>query len=100
MKIACDVNVSNKTISFLNSNGFTVVKKAGNGESDRSWFESALNNGAEIFISGDSDIAHLVEEHYDLRLRWLRFPSMPYDGGKVNYWILNRLLKIKEAWGV
>ena len=100
MKIACDVNVSGRSIKFLQSHGYEVVYRAGAGQPDRKWFAAALERGAEVFISGDLDIAFLVEKEYDKRIKWLNFPNMPYDNGSANQWLLNRLKQIEEVWGL
>ena len=99
MRVACDVNVSARTIKFLNEKGFTVCFKAGAGQPDIEWFNQALDKNADVFISGDLDIARLVAENYDKKLKWVLFPNMKYDEGKANLYILERLQKIKELWG-
>lgn len=100
MKIACDVNVSNRSIRFLQREGFEVVFKAGAGQPDVEWFAQALEKGADVFISGDLDIAFLVEKQYDLRLKWLNFPNMPYNEGTANNYLRDRLNKFREVWGL
>lgn len=98
MKIACDTNVSNKTIKFLQQKGFEVVFKAGSGQPDKEWFFQALFVGADVFVSGDSDLALLVEQQYNQKLRWVNFPNLPYKDGHANAYLLNRLTAIKEVW--
>lgn len=100
MKIACDVCVSNRSIKYLQEQGFEIVAKAGHGEPDAIWFARALEMGAIIFISADLDLATLVERQYDKKLFWLNFPSMAYGEGKANQWLNDRLLKLKEVWGL
>jgi hypothetical protein len=100
MKIACDVNVSNRSIKFLKQAGFEIVYKAGAGQPDKKWFAAALERGADVFISGDLDIAFLVEKQYDKRIKWLNFPNMPYNEGHANKWLLERLKQIEEVWGL
>jgi hypothetical protein len=100
VKIACDVVVSNRTINFLKKNGFDVVLKADAGQSDRDWFNSALALGTTVFISDDYDIAGLIEKEHDKKLFWVRFGSRKYDEGKVNFWLMERLNRLKEVWGL
>lgn len=100
MKIACDVCVSNRSIKFLREKGFDVVVKANNGEPDVEWFNRGLEANAAVFISADLDLARLVGQQYDKKIRWLEFPSMPYGEGKANAWLFDRLTTLKEVWGL
>ena len=100
MKIAFDVAVSKKTINFLKRKGFDIVYQAGHKESDLLWFNRALALGADVFISGDSDIGVLVAEHYDKKIKWLRFQGVRYANGLANDFLLKRLTKIQEIWGL
>lgn len=98
MKIACDVQVSHRTIKYLRSQGFDIVVIANPSESDIDWFRRGLALDAVVFVSNDLDLATLVEKEHDRRLFWVRFPSLPYS--KANEWLLNRLNKTKEVWGL
>lgn len=62
MKIAVDRQVSDKAITHLEIVGHSVVYKAEH-EPDNVWFDNAVFNGAEIFISPDWDIAFLCNKH-------------------------------------
>ncbi len=100
MKIACDVGVSNRSIKFLKSKGFDIVYKAGAGQPDEEWFAMAMHAGADVFVSGDLDIARLVETVYDQRIKWINFPNMPYNEGKANEWLFDRLVQLQKVWGL
>ena len=100
MKIACDVCISNRSIKFLTQKGFEIVLKAAAGQPDKEWFAAALELGATVFISGDADIAYLVERQYDKKIKWVNFAGLAYDEGKVNFWLMDRLNQLKEVWGL
>lgn len=98
MKIACDVNVSKKTIRDLKIMGYDVCHEAQHGEPDAKWFSEALDKGAEVFISEDTDIGRLVAQNYDKKIKWILFPSLKYNDGAASRFLLERLGKIKELW--
>lgn len=98
MRIACDTNVSSRTIRFLKEQGFDVCYKAGPGQPDKKWFKKALDLEVNVFISGDADIAMLVAKEYDRKIKFLLFPNLPYE--EANEFLWQRLTKFKEMWGL
>ncbi len=56
MRVAVDVQIPDDAIKIFEKNGFTVVYKAHPCEQDADWFDVALDYGAEIFVSPDTDI--------------------------------------------
>ncbi len=61
MKIAVDVNVSNRDIGELCRDGDQVVCVAMRSEEDSSWVERALDRDCDVFISQDLDIPNLLD---------------------------------------
>ena len=61
MRIAVDVNVSNREIGELTREGDLVVCTARPREEDWRWLERALEKDADIIISQDLDIPNLLD---------------------------------------
>lgn len=61
MKIAVDVNVSNREIGELARLGDIIVCVAMKKEDDREWLERALARDADIIISQDLDVPNLLD---------------------------------------
>ncbi len=61
MRIAVDVNISNRDIGELAREGDVIVCVAHRGETDEAWVGRALDEGCEVFISQDLDIPNLLD---------------------------------------
>lgn len=61
MKVAVDVNVSNREIGELAREGCVIVCVARRGEDDQAWLERALAEDVDIIISQDLDIPNLLD---------------------------------------
>lgn len=62
MRIAVDVNISNRDIGDLARYGHAIVCVAGHGEEDWRWLERALERDVDVVISQDLDIPNLLDQ--------------------------------------
>lgn len=91
MKVAVDNQISKDTIDYLKRNNIDVVFSAKD-EHDDIWFESALDLGAEIFISPDFDIDRLCERY---NVKYIELPQN-LKTHKVNKFIMKKLNEYKN----
>lgn len=61
MKLALDVNISNRDIGELAREGYVIVCVAKRGEEDQLWLERALAEDVDVIISQDLDIPNLLD---------------------------------------
>jgi hypothetical protein len=89
MRLACDRQVSFKTMDKLENHGHKVVVWAGH-DPDAWWFEKGRTEGAEVFISADSDIDYMAHN------AGIPFIKLPHGlGGKdMAFFLIRRLNKI------
>lgn len=68
-RVAVDVGVGRQGVRILQAAGHVVVVEAQPAESDRDWFERAVERAVECVISADKDLAILC---YDHRVKFFR----------------------------
>ncbi len=68
-RLAFDVSYSDKLIGGIARKGHQIVCVAGHGETDEKWFSRAVENGAEIIFSRDSDIINLLAKRVGTKIR-------------------------------
>lgn len=61
MRLAVDVNVSNREIGELAREGDQIVCVARKSEYDQDWIERALERDADVIISQDLDVPNLLD---------------------------------------
>lgn len=61
MRIAVDVNISNREIGELARDGDEIVCVAKKREHDEAWLERALLRDADIIISQDLDVPNILD---------------------------------------
>lgn len=71
-KVAFDVTYSDKTIGAYSRHGHHVVCVARPGETDESWVGRAMEAGAEIVFSEDSDVGNILERENWFFMKWRR----------------------------
>lgn len=95
MKIACDCQISKRTVELLKASKFDVVFRA-HKEPDEVWIESALDLGATIFISPDLDIP-LYLDKAEVEYKWIDV-RQGLKSSKQFSFLVKRLNKIKEEF--
>lgn len=93
MKIACDCQISKRTVELLKANNFDVVFRA-HKEPDEVWIEAALDLGATVFISPDLDIP-LYLDKVEVEYKWIDVRQGLRSGQQFSF-LVKRLKKIKE----
>lgn len=73
IKIAVDVCVGRNKMAELTMRGYEVVVSARESESDESWLNRALTNGAKFAISQDADVPRLIERR-KMAMVWIDYP--------------------------
>lgn len=91
MRIACDNQVGYQSLALLARHGVLIVYRAHN-ERDVEWFEAALDAGAEVFVSPDSDIDALCNQH---NKRFIRL-KQGLKGTEVALFILKKLERLRQ----
>lgn len=61
MRLAVDVNISNREIGELAREGDQIVCVARKREDDQNWLERALERDVDVIISQDLDIPNLLD---------------------------------------
>lgn len=61
MRLAVDVNISNREIGELARDGDQIVCVARKREEDQAWLERALERDVDVIISQDLDIPNILD---------------------------------------
>lgn len=67
MRIAVDVQVSNKDIGQIARLGHEIVCVAKGSEEDNKWVERALDRGAELILTDDIEIDEIYGDQVKVR---------------------------------
>lgn len=97
MKIACDCQISKRTVELLKANKFDVVFRA-HREPDEVWIEAALDLGATVFISPDLDIPLYLDKS-EIEYKWIDVKQGLRSSQQFNF-LVKRLNKIKEEFKI
>ena len=74
IKIALDESIGAVRVLQLINMGYTVVYKAGHGETDDSWMKKAHERGALFVVSADLDIPRIIEKE-SYPMFWIWYPA-------------------------
>lgn len=84
VKLAMDIQISNKAIRELDKMGYKVVCRALNSQKDEEWVAFALSKGANVFVSPDMDIPAILDRK-EADTTWIGLPSGLKSKGQAEY---------------